>query len=305
MIITPPDRYETADKVEIPKMFNNNKQEIAVVQPKVAKNKNYFLQRLKLHLHALRHALKPQELGQHFSWTNLKRVAAKYALMTCTIGASIYIIQAVSPLFIKDTRPNSLSQNISQNNVVAPIENIIAAEIPPQKVEVSSYSEAEDLLLNDLKSIAAYQQNAFLERFAKVAQMEMQKYDIPASIILGLSIAYTRFGTNALAREKHNYFAMQCTENYAQAVGVKGETDNNFNPNYCFLQFENAWSSFRSHTLLLQNAYESIKPENRGDYRVWAKAMEKEGYRGQSNGFSSESLMAIIANFNLAQYDKP
>ena len=58
-------------------------------------------------------------------------------------------------------------------------------------------------------------------------------------------------------------------------------------------------------TLLLQNAYESIKPENRGDYTVWAKAMEKEGYRGQSNGFSSESLMAIIANFNLAQYDKP
>lgn len=306
MIITPPDMFDTADKVEIPKMFDTNKQEIAVVQPIVAKNKIYFLQRLKLHVQALRHALQPRELWQHFTWLNIKRLASKYALITCTIGASIYIIQALSPLIIKDTRPNSLSQNISQNNVLS-LEEISATTLKESITTVeNNYSEEEDLLLKDLKSIAIIQQTAFLERFAKVAQSEMQKYDVPASIILGLSIAYTRFGTNALALQQNNYFAMQCSENKAESIGVIGQTDEKFNPNFCFNQFENAWSSYRTHTLLLKDEkYAQLAEMAKGDYVLWARGLEELGYRQQNNGFSSESLQAIIRNFNLMKYDKP
>ena len=306
MIITPPDIQNATDRVEIPKMFEETKAALTVMQPQVAKTKNYFVQRLKVYIQALWHALQPKVLWQHLAWSNLKRLVQKYALITCTLGAGMYMIEAFSPFFIKDTRPNSLSQNIYENNLEQSIEKeeLLLSNMATLPIEKTIYKAEEDLLLQDLKSIAMAQQASFLERFGKVAQNEMQKYDIPASIILGLSIAYTRFGNNALAMQKNNYFATQCGE-FEQGVGVIGQTNAEFNPNFCFLHFENAWSSFRTHSLLLSTApYKELASMAQGDYSIWARGLEELGYRSQNNGFSAASLIAIIESFELQQYDK-
>ncbi|NJO89532.1 MAG: hypothetical protein HC831_11725, partial [Chloroflexia bacterium] len=65
---------------------------------------------------------------------------------------------------------------------------------------------------NVLAQIDAATIDAFLNRFAKIAQVESQKYGPPASLILAHAMLQSQAGTHILAQQGNNYFALPCTD---------------------------------------------------------------------------------------------
>mgnify|MGYP005666336573 CR=1 FL=1 len=134
---------------------------------------------------------------------------------------------------------------------------------------------------------------AFIRRFAHVAESENVKYKIPASIILGNALLISHAGEHPLAKQQNNHFALPCTSDWqGKTIKYKGE---------CFREYENAWTSFRDHSLYLTTY---LFPNNElpsGDYHQWAGALEKAGYGG-GKGFANQ-LIKIIDHYRLYEYD--
>ncbi len=133
---------------------------------------------------------------------------------------------------------------------------------------------------------------AFIRRFAHVAESEHVKYHIPASIILGNALLISHSGEHPLARQQNNHFGIPCTEDWqGKTVKYKGE---------CFREYENAWTSFRDHSLYLSTNLFASQPPT-GDYRQWANALEKTGFGG-GKGFANQ-LIKVIDHYQLYEYD--
>jgi flagellum-specific peptidoglycan hydrolase FlgJ len=136
--------------------------------------------------------------------------------------------------------------------------------------ETNSQSEALDL-----SSVEAY-----LDRFAQVAQTEMTKFGIPASIKMAQAILEGRAG---------------------QAMSVKMD-NNHFGAPMAGQPYESAWRNWREHSLLIVNRYEKLL-DHGNDYRAWARGLEKAGYNKSPN--YANQLLEIIERFHLEQLDDP
>lgn len=138
-------------------------------------------------------------------------------------------------------------------------------------------------------------QNNYIARFSGVAQAEMKKFNIPASIILALAIANSNYGTNPLAQTGHNHFNIKCSNNHLSA-GVVGQQQIE---NICYSQYENAWTSFRANSLLLTSeSLAELQKVAQKDYQIWTSGLEKMNYP------NAEKLNTIITKYNLAAFDE-
>lgn len=118
-----------------------------------------------------------------------------------------------------------------------------------------------------------------VERFAKVALTEREKFQIPASIILAQAILGSESGASAQAREANNYF------------GRPG------------LRYDSAWEGFREHSKYMRSGpFESLQAVPLTDYKEWAKGLQKLGYSKDRN--YAKNLVRIIEALDLDQFDK-
>ncbi len=135
---------------------------------------------------------------------------------------------------------------------------------------------------------------AFLTRFAHVARAEQQKFGIPASIILAVSLLESQAGT-ALATESGNsYFGLPATADWEGAVLLHQGRE--------LRRYETAWMSFRDFSLYLR-AHSPARLRSAGprNYREWAASLEEAQGLGRP-GLASE-LIATIDRYQLFQYD--
>ena len=135
----------------------------------------------------------------------------------------------------------------------------------------SAKTESRDL---DLDAVETY-----LDRFAQVAQAEMTKFGIPASVKMAQAILEGQAG---------------------QAMSVKMD-NNHFGAPMAGQPYESAWRNWREHSLLLTNRYEQLLDLG-NDYRAWARGLEKAGY-SQSPNYANQ-LLEIIERFHLEQLDE-
>jgi len=120
----------------------------------------------------------------------------------------------------------------------------------------------------------------YLERFAKLAQTEMNKFGIPASIKMAQAILESSAGHSLAAKSDNNHFG-------ALLAGQP---------------YESAWRNWREHSLLLINKYPHL--QNLGnDYRAWARGLQKVAYNTSPN--YANQLLEIIDHFHLEQLDDP
>ena len=165
------------------------------------------------------------------------------------------------------------------------------------KLNIFSGSGSTDEQLQLLKGLkqedeAAVQ--AFINRFVHVAQTEQEKYGIPASITLANGLLHSRAGQREAAREANNYFALPCTSDWQGPSATYG--------GQCLRQYDNAWTSFRDHSLYLTTgALSHLRENDKKDYRAWARGLEKAGY-GNTPGLARQ-LEAVIDQYQLFQYD--
>jgi flagellum-specific peptidoglycan hydrolase FlgJ len=136
--------------------------------------------------------------------------------------------------------------------------------------------------------------DAYLERFAKVAQVESRKFSVPASIILASGLVCSQAGQANYAQQGNNHFRLLCSENWT------GETQQH--EGKCFRHYDKAWSSYRDFSLYLTTGKQvGLLALEKQDYRGWAKALERLNSYSDIN--LSKQLISLIEEFHLQQLD--
>lgn len=139
----------------------------------------------------------------------------------------------------------------------------------------------------------------YIQRFAKYAVEEMEKYQIPASITLAQGILETGGGQSRLAREGNNHFGIKCKENWTGKT--MSHTDNA--PNECFRVYDNPRESYEDHSKFLKFRpfYQKLFTLDMKDYKGWAHGLKKAGYA--TNPKYAYILISKIEKHRLYEFD--
>lgn len=143
-------------------------------------------------------------------------------------------------------------------------------------------------------------QEAYVKRFAKVAQTEMTKYGIPASIVLAQGLLESDAGDSRLAVKNNNHFGVKCFSRSCRKGHCSNFTDDSHKD--FFRIYQSPWESYRAHSHLLNAPrYKNLYKLGRTDYQGWAMGLKRAGYA--TDKFYGEKLINLIQELNLHQYD--
>ncbi len=139
----------------------------------------------------------------------------------------------------------------------------------------------------------------YIQRFAKIAVEEMEKYKIPASIKLAQGLLETGGGQSRLAKEGNNHFGIKCKEEWT-GKSMKHTDDA---PNECFRVYDNPKESFEDHSKFLayRKYYTNLFTLDMKDYKAWAHGLKKAGYA--TNPRYAYILISKIEKHKLYEYD--
>lgn len=146
---------------------------------------------------------------------------------------------------------------------------------------------------------AAQDNEAYIEKYYKIAMREMNDYGIPASITLAQGILESAAGTSRLAVQANNHFGIKCHNDWS---GEKIYHDDDKN-NECFRKYERAEESFIDHSQFLKDRarYSFLFELDKTDYKAWAKGLKQAGYATDPN--YPKRLIELIERYDLHKYD--
>ena len=141
--------------------------------------------------------------------------------------------------------------------------------------------------------------NDYVLQYKDIAMGNMQKYGIPASIILAQGILESGAGKGDLAVSANNHFGIKCHKDWL-GESVRHDDDS---AQECFRKYTEASESYRDHALFLvgKNRYASLFTYEKDDYKAWAKGLRACGYATDPN--YPDKLISYIERYNLHQYD--
>ena len=149
--------------------------------------------------------------------------------------------------------------------------------------------EKKTPLIQQLQHIERTQIRAFIRRFSAIAQTEQIKFGIPASIILAHALLKSSAGSSIYVKEGANYFSLPCSDDW------NGGTQDGLNG--CIRRYDNAWQSFRDHSLYLTTGDNAgLRKIDATDYKSWAKAVAQ--LNEDENEFAKQ-LLIVMQEFGL------
>ncbi len=144
-------------------------------------------------------------------------------------------------------------------------------------------------------------QESYVKRFYKVAQTEMKKFGIPASITLAQGLIESNAGESRLSRNNNNHFGMKCFSKKCGKNHCSNFTDDSHKD--FFRKYQTSWDSYRAHSVLLKNKrYQPLFKLNKKDYKSWAHGLKKAGYA--TDRLYAKKLIKLIDDLKLYQYDE-
>jgi flagellum-specific peptidoglycan hydrolase FlgJ len=219
-------------------------------------------------LKSMRHALRWSQLKRQFTKESLYYLTKKHWQKVSAASLGLLVISNL---------------HLSPQTSVAEASLFPYGQSSPSSIQTTKIQQSEFL-----------QQN-YIERFAKVAQAEMDKYNIPASVILAMAILQSNYGQSNLALKGNNHFNIPCQENHL-SEGLDGAFKLE---GTCFVHYTNAWTSFRANSLWMRNNFDYLIKTKVTDCKRWVENMEATHTEGASE------LSAIINKYNLTQFDTP
>jgi len=97
-----------------------------------------------------------------------------------------------------------------------------------------------------------------------------------------------------MAQNSNNHFAITCSSDWNGA-------DRNYQ-NKCYRQYENAWISFRDHSLYVTTGkYASLVNLGSTNYKSWASGLEQFGFSEFPD--LEKNLIEIIEKYELFHLD--
>ena len=133
----------------------------------------------------------------------------------------------------------------------------------------------------------------YIEAHKERAIKIMEKYDIPASIVLGVAIHESAFGNSRLAQYLNNHF------------GIKGKNSST-EIKSAYKGYESVEESYMDFVRILQERKQFnhlFDKFESSDYRNWALGIAKGGY-ASSKSWSAQ-VIGIIKKYDLDQFDHP
>jgi flagellum-specific peptidoglycan hydrolase FlgJ len=142
-------------------------------------------------------------------------------------------------------------------------------------------------------------EDQYIQKFAKYAVEEMEKYNIPASITLAQGLLETGGGQSILAQQGNNHFGIKCKENWTGKT-MKYTDDA---PNECFRVYDDPKQSYEDHSVFLVNRpfYRGLFDLDPKDYKAWAHGLKKAGYA--TNPKYAYILISKIEKYRLFEFD--
>lgn len=141
----------------------------------------------------------------------------------------------------------------------------------------------------------------YVMRFSKIAQTEMQKFGIPASIILAQGILESNAGQSSLAEQNNNHFGMKCFARNCKKGHCSNYTDDSHKD--FFRAYETPWESYRAHSVMIvNNQYRKLLKYGTRDYKNWAYGLKNLGYA--TDDHYAESLIRTIEELELYKFDR-
>lgn len=139
----------------------------------------------------------------------------------------------------------------------------------------------------------------YVLQYAEMAQTEMKKYGIPASITLAQGLLESQAGMGELAAKSNNHFGIKCHKGWRGARvshddDAKGE---------CFRKYKKVEQSYRDHSEFLRNRgrYSDLFKMKKTDYVSWAHGLKKAGYATDPQ--YAYKLISLIERYELWQFD--
>ncbi len=139
----------------------------------------------------------------------------------------------------------------------------------------------------------------YINQFAPLAIIEMEKFNIPASITLAQGILESRSGQSELSLASNNHFGVKCHENWKGAYFIHDDEQKD----ECFRKYEHPMGSYQDHSLFLtsRDRYSFLFKLDKDDYKAWANGLKKAGYATDVSYPSK--LIKIIEDYQLYRYD--
>jgi len=139
----------------------------------------------------------------------------------------------------------------------------------------------------------------YVQQFGAIAQDEMRRYKIPASITLAQGLLESQSGQGVLALKSNNHFGIKCKRNWN---GKKVYHDDDA-AGECFRAYKDPKDSYRDHSLFLadRDRYASLFKLKKDDYKGWAKGLKKAGYATDPS--YAEKLIRLIESLELWKFD--
>ena len=166
-------------------------------------------------------------------------------------------------------------------------------ENEPQQEEVNT-SE----ITPDTPEVYANSTEEYVAIYSDIAQDEMRKYGIPASITLAQGILESGSGKGRLSVEANNHFGIKCHD----WNGAKIYHDDDASQE-CFRKYNNSKYSFRDHSLFLtgRKRYSGLFDYEQDDYESWAKGLRTAGYATDRK--YPNKLISLIERYQLHRFD--
>ena len=154
------------------------------------------------------------------------------------------------------------------------------------------------LVLSPFSPSLAQSPEAYIQKYSSVAQEQMRKYGVPASITLAQGILESGSGKSKLAAEANNHFGIKCHDTWN---GATMHLDDDA-PNECFRKYKSVEQSFEDHSIFLKKPrYEELFALEITDYKGWAQGLKKCGYATSST--YAKNLIDLIEKHELTQFD--
>lgn len=196
--------------------------------------------------------------------------------------------QPAVPLPAADSERAQRDQFSITSAAAAPTDRAAALDFSGRRPATRPVAPSLNTVRSDIKE-------DHLQRFAKVAVAEQEKFGIPASVLLGCALLNSTAGTYAPAEQLNNYFALPCGDAW---TGASAESNGS-----CFRQYESAWASFRDHSQYLTTGrFADLRAAAGTHYQQWAQELDRRDYSAQPD--FARQLVQVIEAYGLAELDR-
>ncbi len=167
------------------------------------------------------------------------------------------------------------------------------------KTNSSVYKKTETLEATSRVKVTSEMIQSYINNYKTVAQANMKKYGIPASIILGQALLESGSGVGTLCTQANNHFGIKCNNEWTgESVRYNDDAVDE-----CFRKYKNPNESFKDHSLFLsgKKRYSKLFDLIKTDYKAWAKGLKEAGYATDEQ--YPTKLITLIEKYQLYQYD--